>query len=323
METSSEVTPGVHRIVMPLGARINSCYAFVGTRRILLFDTALDGDISRWVAPYLGSIGRDITEVSLAINSHGDVDHYGGNAELAELAPHALIGCHRSDLAMVNDPQLTFDTRYNELRAEGVPDSPEFGQWCLEHARAAPVDIALGGGEELRLDEDWSVRVLHVPGHSAGHLAIHDPRSGAVVLSDAVLGTHVPLADGSPAFPPTYRWAVDYIDTIAALTQMGPTAVMTAHYPTMGAEAGTTFLQASREFAELCDRLVFEHVAGAADPLTTREVIFGVAGKLGPWPIESVAAQWGQPILGHLEWLAERGKLIVTTEGIRRWSNPA
>ena len=107
-ETSREVAPGIHRIVMPVGERINSCYAFVGARRVLLFDTALDGDISRYVAPYLESIGRRVQDVAVAVISHGDVDHFGGNAELAALVPQALIACHQGDLELVADPDFVF-----------------------------------------------------------------------------------------------------------------------------------------------------------------------------------------------------------------------
>ena len=323
VETSREVLPGVHRIVMPLGDRINSVYAFVGERRILLFDTALDGDISGSVAPYLISIGRDITDVSLAVISHGDVDHFGGNAELHELAPGALIACHRGDLELVSDPEFVFETRYDELSGEGLPDSPEFGRWCVEHARSSPVDLVLAGGEDVVLEDGWAVRVLHVPGHSTGHLAISDLRSGGVVVSDAVLGDSVNLADGSPAFPPTYRFAADYVGTIDLLTSLSPSAVFTAHYPAMDAGAGREFLELSRAFADRCDQVVLEHVSEAAAPISVREVVLGVAGRLGPWPVDTVAAALGQPVVGHLEWLTDRGLLHVETrQDIRRWSVP-
>lgn len=44
---------------------------------------------------------------------------------------------------------------------------------------AQAVDVGLAGGETIRLGPGFELRVLHVPGHSPGHLALHDERSGA------------------------------------------------------------------------------------------------------------------------------------------------
>ena len=192
--------------------------------------------------------------------------------------------------------------------------------WCRENARSAPVDLVLTGGEEIGLGDGWFVRVLHVPGHSTGHLAIVDPRSGALVISDGVLGDSVNLADGSPAFPPTYRWAKDYLDTVDACAALAPSYLLTAHYPTMDAEQGARFLSTSREWARHTDQVVLDFVAAAGSPPSVRDVVLGVADRLGPWPMSAAASALGQPVVGHLEWLTDRGELAVEHDGgIRRW----
>jgi glyoxylase-like metal-dependent hydrolase (beta-lactamase superfamily II) len=96
--------------------------------------------------------------------------------------------------------------RYVEFAADhGLDDTDETKAWIRENAAAAPVDAVLEGGESLDLGGGWTVEVLHTPGHSRGSVSVWDPRSGSLVIGDAVLGEFVPLADGSPAFPPTYR----------------------------------------------------------------------------------------------------------------------
>src|SRR5207237_1362439 len=54
---------------------------------------------------------------------------------------------------------------------------------------AEAVDVGLAGGGTIRLGPGFELRVLHVPGHSPGHLALHDERSGAVFAGDCVQGS--------------------------------------------------------------------------------------------------------------------------------------
>lgn len=320
-QVSSEVAPGLHRVVMPVGDRLNSCYAFVGSSRILLFDTATAGDINGYVAPYLSSIGRDIGDVHLAVISHGDIDHFGGAAQLHEMSPATLIACHHGDHHLMLDPLRVFNIRYNELNSDGLAETAEFAQWCQANARPAPVDLMLAGGEQIVLEQDWAVQVLHVPGHSRGHLAIWDPRSRALVVSDAVLGDGVPLANGAPAFPPTYRYVADYLATIQVLTALNADLLLTAHYPTMAADQAAAFLKLSDDYTGRVNDAVMDFIEATIQPSTVEQVVHGTAARLGPWPMVSTAAALGQPIIGHLEWLTARRWLVLDSTGeIRRWS---
>lgn len=321
LEASSAVAPGVHRIMMPVGNRLNSCYAFLGARRILLFDTGTNLDIGSYVEPYLSSIGRDISQVHLAVISHGDVDHFGGAAQLGETAPGALIACHRADHHLVRDPQRVFDIRYNELHADGLAETADFARWCRRAARPAPVDLLLAGGEHVVLDQDWPVQILHVPGHSRGHLAVWDPRSRALTVSDAVLGDGVNLSDGTPAFPPTYRYVADYLATIEQLAALDVDQLLTAHYPTMTGDEGAAFFKLSTNYVQRVNAAILNLLRSVKEPSTLEQIVRGVAAELGPWPPEKVSAALGQPVIGHLEDLTAHHRLSLDSSAeIRRWS---
>lgn len=78
------------------------------------------------------------------INTHGHADHTNGNARAAELTG-APIAAHA--------------------------DAP------------SPPEVPLGDGARVTVGA-WELHVLHVPGHSADHLAILEPTQGILLTGD-------------------------------------------------------------------------------------------------------------------------------------------
>ena len=66
------------------------------------------------------------------------------------------------------------------------------------------IDMTFTGGELISIDDRRSLRVLHVPGHSDGHLALYDALTRAVFVGDALHGEFCPNASGAPSLPPAY-----------------------------------------------------------------------------------------------------------------------
>lgn len=296
----AEVQQGIHQINTPLGERDNFVYAFVGSDQVLIFDTGCDGAIVDDVEPYLASIGVEASRVGWVFASHCDVDHFGGLGSARERFPNARLGAHALDAPLMED----YDTFENE-RGNGFVDTygietPADGMdWMRSVTRTSPLDVWVRGGERIRLGDDWSVDVLHVPGHSRGHLAIWDSRSRAVVVSDAVLSDAVRLADGTPAFPPTYRYVSAYRGTISAIGSLGFESMYTAHYPDMDRGDGRQFLDTSSSFVDRAEAAVLR--ALAERPLTTRELIDEINGGLGAWPEAGTAEALAFPVVGHIE----------------------
>ena len=196
-----EIAEGIHRIDTPLGARTNAVYLLAGDH-VALFDTAVDGAIAPYVLTYLDSIGRDPEEVRWVVVSHCDVDHFGGLADATAAFPNAVTVAHRADADQIDDFDVFLDQRARGFRAEHDVDETEEGlAWLRSVTRPAAVRQRVVGGEQLRLGDDWTVDILHVPGHSHGHLALWDPRSRAAVVSDAVLSDAVRTADGRSGVP--------------------------------------------------------------------------------------------------------------------------
>jgi glyoxylase-like metal-dependent hydrolase (beta-lactamase superfamily II) len=308
--SGEEIVPGVHRVELPLGARRNSVYLFAGTEAVLLFDTGMTGDAERYLCPYLQRIGRHVRELRYAVVSHGDVDHWGGNADLKRLAPHVVLACHRAEQRLVESAEVVIEERYDEFGPEhGISEGADFRAWVRQVAGAVPVDLLLCGGESVHLGDGWVVEILHVPGHSRGHLAIHDPRSDALVVSDAVLADSVNLADGSPAFPPTYRYVETYRATCRRLAAMDAEYLLTAHYPTMRAADAAAFLATSLAYTDRVEQALLRHLAAADAPVTTRQLVAALTPWLGAWPAGNADVPLAQPLVGHLEHLVATGRV--------------
>ena len=295
-----EVAEGIHRIETPLGERVNCVFLFAGTRAALLFDTAITRAVTAHVVPYLRRTGVDPARIRYVINSHCDWDHHGGNGAVRDLVPAAALCCHELDRPLIEDADLLFASRYDELAADGITEPAQTRLFVAANTRQVPMDLGLSGGERFCLGSGWSVDLLHTPGHSRGHVSIYDPRSRSAVVGDAVLGSAVPLADGRPAFPPTYRYLDTYLATIQRLQGIAPDRLLTAHYPVFTGPEVAEFLGETRVFTDRVEGALRRELA--VGPPTMLALTERLGPLLGQWPAD--ANQFlSQPLLGHLERL--------------------
>jgi glyoxylase-like metal-dependent hydrolase (beta-lactamase superfamily II) len=315
-----EIRPGLHRIQAPLGERFVALYLLEGEHSALLVDTGIRESITETLLPYLAENGIPLEKLKWAVDTHCDFDHTGGNGALKAAAPHVQILAHREDQPLVEDLQRLIDERYGEFRdTDGFDDAPETTHYLRGVSDLVPVDHALDGGESFDLG-GRHVTVLHVPGHSPGHVAVYDPSHRALMIGDATLGRSVPFADGSAAFPPTYRDTDPYLASIRAFRQLDADLLLTAHYPVYEGDGVDAFLTESEDYVADVDGVVMEVLTGADEPMTTLEIVRAAGDRLGPWgPGALDYAVF--PLTGNLERLATRGTLTSRTDaaGRRRW----
>ena len=302
-----EVAPGIHRIEAPLGDRFVATYLLNGPDVALLIDTGMDDTPRNYIAPYLEQIGVPLAKLRYVLTSHADFDHSAGNRSLRELAPHALFLCHALDRPMIEDLELMISARYGEFAADhGIDESDESKSFIRNSARHVPVDISLQGGEAIRLGADWTVQVLHTPGHSRGHLSVYAARSETLIICDAALWNAVLRKDGKPAFPPTYRYVESYIATIQRFQAMRVATLLTSHYPIYRGAAVAEFLAESRAYVDRVDQTLLDTLAKAPTPPTMRELCAELGPKLGEWP-DAASIYLVNPLQGHLERLVQYG----------------
>lgn len=315
-----QIRPGLHRIQAPLGERFVALHLLVGPAGALLIDTGIRESVTETLLPYLDEQGIDRSSLRWAINTHCDFDHTGGNGALKAAIPGVELLAHALDRSLTEDVQRLIDERYGEFRdSDGFDDPAETTAYLRSVSELVPVDRVLHGGEQIELG-DRTVTVLHVPGHSPGHVAVHDPLNRAVVIGDSTLGTTVPTADGRPAFPPTYRDVDPYLESIAQLRALDADLVLTAHYPVYEGERAGAFLDESEAYTELVDAVITGRLAAAGAPLTTLELVRAAGEELGPWG--AAALDYAIfPVTGNLERMQRRGLVGSQLDGTRRrWS---
>ncbi len=312
-----QIRPGLHRIEAPLGQRFVALHLLVGPAGALLVDTGIRESVTETLLPYLDEHGIDRSTVRWALNTHCDFDHTGGNGALKETIPGVELLAHALDRTLTEDVQRLIDERYGEFRdSDGFDDPAETTDYLRSVSDLVPVDRVVHGGEQIDLG-DRTVTILHVPGHSPGHVAVHDPLNRTVVIGDSTLGTTVPTADCRPAFPPTYRDVDPYLDSIAQLRALDVDLVLTAHYPVYEGERAAAFLDESEAYTELVDTVLAGRLATAAGPLTTLELVRASGELLGPWG--AAALDYAIfPATGNLERMERRGIVRSERDGTRR-----
>ena len=315
-----ELRPGLHRIQAPLGERFVALYLLVGEDAALLVDTGVRESITETLLPYLDAAGIPREKLRWAVNTHCDFDHTGGNGALKAAIPGVQIVAHDLDAPLVEDVQRLIDERYGEFRdTDGFDDPPETTAYLRSVSDLVPVDLRVTGGEGFDLG-GRHVRVLHVPGHSPGHVAIHDEGNRALLIGDATLGTTVPFADGRAAFPPTYRDVDPYVQSLRAFRALDADLLLTAHYPISEGEGVAAFLDESEAYTERIDEVVSAILASRTEAATTLELVREAGSALGPWGADALDYAVF-PVTGNLERLERRGLAAsaVDEAGRRTW----
>ena len=312
-----ELYPNVYRIESLYGDRNLFQYLFVGDN-VVLADTGTAETPEKAILPCFDKLKIKPQQLTLAVTTHADLDHQGGNDAIKNLSPQTLLSCGEADRELVEDPSKLYALRYNFLREahdvgiDPVP-SPEAGK--LRH-----MDLCFTGGEKIHLANDWYLEVLHVPGHSRGHLALYDPQQRALFSGDAVQGRGCPKASGEMALPVTYYHIDTYLSTIRYFEHLPIDALYTGHWPIMCGEEIRDFLAESRRTVELADRVILESLRKTPSGLAMKELIDAVANAVGDWPQESwIFAMF--PIKGHMDRLEQHGK-VKEVQGARpaKWT---
>jgi glyoxylase-like metal-dependent hydrolase (beta-lactamase superfamily II) len=300
-----ELYPHVHQIQSLYGGRNLFQYLFVGDNTVLV-DTGTAETPEKVIFPYMDSLQLKPERLTLAVTTHSDLDHQGGNDSIKRASPGTWLSCGAADRELVEDPRTLFDIRYNFLRAEhdvGMTAEPR-----PEAGRRRAMDVCFTGGEIIRLSEDWHLEVLHVPGHSHGHLALYDPQHRAAFVGDAIHGRGCPKAVGGMGIPVTYYYVDIYLSTLRYFEHVPMDVLYSGHWPIMRGEEIHDFIAESRQTVDLLDRVILTSLGQNSSGLTLKQLIDAVANAVGDWPPDSWTLAMF-PVKGHMDRLEERGKV--------------
>jgi glyoxylase-like metal-dependent hydrolase (beta-lactamase superfamily II) len=303
--TIVELVPGVHRIEAEVGGRPLYLFAFLGERRLLL-DAGCASTVSEFIVPFLERMGLGLLDLDVLVVTHSDLDHQGGAHLLKRANPSLWVTCGVLDIPLISDPEVLLALRYQAYaERHGIaPDESALAWMRLESGGAVRVDVGWSGGELLELGPDWTVRILHVPGHSAGHVAVYDERSRALFAGDCLQGAVYLGLDGTPKLCPTYTHVDDYLETASQVESLAPRELHGCHWPAARGAEVAAFVAETRDYVEHLDGLVR---ACLVKPLTLDALITCVNQQLDrPWPDE-VAPELVYSVHGHVERLVALG----------------
>ncbi len=119
------------------------------------------GDVAR----ILSIVAQQGVEVDKVILTHGHLDHVGGTQEIARALNVPVIGPEKEDLFWLEQLE-------SQSQMFGFPLTESFqpSKWLQE-------------GEIVEVGE-IQLQVLHIPGHTPGHIALFDAQSRQVIVGD-------------------------------------------------------------------------------------------------------------------------------------------
>ncbi len=216
-----ELSPGLHR---------------VGTDRIALHFVATDDGVTvidaglpgHW-RPFLRELaacGRSLADVRGVILTHGDVDHIGF-AERLRRATGVPVTVHEADAgrATGEKPPATGKERMRVAPVVG------FFLDALRHGgiRSTPLREVetVRGGEVLPLP--GAPRILSLPGHSPGSIAVHVPAVDALFVGDALTTRSVLTGETGPQPAPFTDDPDEALATLERLAGIDATWVLPGH----------------------------------------------------------------------------------------------
>jgi glyoxylase-like metal-dependent hydrolase (beta-lactamase superfamily II) len=317
-----EIFPHIHQIQSLVADRNLFQYLFVGDNVVLL-DTGASYTPTEVIVPFLQKQGISPSRLTMAINTHADADHHGGNAALKEAAGEMLLACGDTDRTMIENPDHLFASRYNQWVADhgiGLSNFPEGSAWVRKMAGPAHrIDLTFRGGEHIAIDDKHALRVLHVPGHSDGHLALYDSVNKAVFVGDALHGNYCPDIKGAASLPPAYFAVLAYLGTLQFLEALEINWIYSGHWPTFNGAAAAEFLAECRRFVDKASALVMKTLERHPEGVTLLMCIDECGPAMGNWPSNN---QWllMYPLYGHLLHLEQLGVTKkLKGEGHTRW----
>lgn len=230
--TVTEIGGSIFRVTHPMPWVLNHvhCYAIADPEGWTLVDTGL-GDpraTTRWQEA-LAQLGDP--RVARIVVTHHHPDHCGAGAALAELtSPEEIVqGADDARITEATWRRPAEDRAEAYLREHGMPE--ELIGRVVAEQRGRKVDPAqptrlVSEGDALDLAGE-TFRVLELPGHADGHIALLGERSGRMLGGDVLLEEITPNIPRWPDSRPDPLGL--YLATLERIRSLRPVIVYPGH----------------------------------------------------------------------------------------------
>ena len=298
---TSPVLHVIQGLVPP--AKLLHVHLLVDEDEWLWIDTGISSTPHDFLVPYVEALDAPVPPRQSALITHTDVDHFGGVTQLRARFPTLQALAHPEDARLIQDRAALMRERYLVHADAGiVPDQSRQDQLQARGGPAPVIDRQVDGG--MRLGS--SLEVLHLPGHSAGHLGAWDPERGRAFVGDAVLDWGLRDTSGVLTTAPPYYDVDAYLRSIALLLDRAPDELHTSHFPVLRGAEVSAFLVRSRACVEAIEESTVRALRRARSGATLEQLCSSVAEDLRCWP-KGTELQLADAVSAHLERAIEEG----------------
>jgi glyoxylase-like metal-dependent hydrolase (beta-lactamase superfamily II) len=213
--------PSLHRI----GSDIVAVYLVDSPEGVTVIDAGLAGQWKELVAE-LASMGRSLADIRGVVLTHGDSDHIGFAERLRR--DHGVpVFVHAADAARARGEEST-KPEWGGMR---LGATAKFLWYALTRngLRTTPLTDVITVNDGDVLDLPGAPRVISMPGHSPGSIAIHVPAVDAVFVGDALTTRHVLTGATGPQPAPFTDDPAEALASLRRLEGLGVSWVLPGH----------------------------------------------------------------------------------------------
>ncbi|HET7305288.1 MAG TPA: MBL fold metallo-hydrolase [Segeticoccus sp.] len=213
--------PALHRV----GNDIVAAYLVGSPDGVTVIDAGLAGQWDEFTAE-LEAMGRTLQDVRGVVLTHGDSDHIG-YAERLRRDHGVPVFVHEADAARARGEVKTKPS-WGHLKPAATA---QFFWYAVRKQgwRVTPVTEVRTVRDGDVLDLPGAPRVIGMPGHSPGSIALHVPEVDAVFVGDALTTRHVLTGSRGPQPAPFTDDPQEALASLARLEGVSATWVLPGH----------------------------------------------------------------------------------------------
>ncbi len=220
-ETNMQLAPSLRRI----GSSLVNSYLVEEAGGVTVVDAGLPG-YWRYLPNELAAMGRSLDDVRAVVLTHGDTDHVGFAERLRERGVPVFV--HELDAARARGEVKKPNSGWGPVKV-----GPLLGFLVYIGLRGGlrvpPLIEVVTFGDGVTLDVPGAPRIVHLPGHTPGSVAVHVPAVDAVFVGDTMTTRSVLTGEVGPRLAPFTLDPGQALASLAKLDGIEATWVLPGH----------------------------------------------------------------------------------------------
>jgi glyoxylase-like metal-dependent hydrolase (beta-lactamase superfamily II) len=217
-----KLAPSLHRI----GSSLVNSYLVEESGAVTIVDAGLPG-YWRYLPNELAAMGRSLDDVRAIVLTHGDTDHVGF-AERLRRERGVPVFVHELDVARARGEVKKPSSGWGPVKI-----GPLLGFLAYTGLRGGlrvpPLTEVRTFGDGVTLEVPGAPRIIHLPGHTPGSVAVHVPAVDAVFMGDAMTTRSVLTGEVGPRLAPFTLDPSHAFASLAKLDGIDATWVLPGH----------------------------------------------------------------------------------------------